>query len=101
MPCAKLTPTPTSIVSSTLPSTPAAALCRRCSNNKPNTHEVEVKATLGASGLGLILGKEKEGTRWTVKGFCVMADGGENPAAASLLFFVSFYAFIVCLRSFG
>lgn len=68
---------------------------------KPGTHEVEVKATLGASGLGLILGKEKEGTRWAVKGFCVMPDGEENPAAASLVFFGLFYAFVVCLRSFG
>lgn len=60
-----------------------------------------MKATLGASGLGLILGKEKEGTRWTVKGFCVMPDGAENPAAASFLFFVLFYAFVVCVRALG
>lgn len=45
-----------------------------------NTHQIKVTATVGSSGLGLILGKEKEGSRWVVNGFRPMPDRTPNPA---------------------
>lgn len=50
---------------------------------KANTHEVTVTPTVGASGLGLIFGKDKEGTGWVVEGFQPMPDGERNPAKVS------------------
>ena len=47
---------------------------------KANTHDVTVTPTVGDSGLGLIFGKEKEGTGWVVEGFRPMPDGERNPA---------------------
>ncbi|CAM9529065.1 unnamed protein product [Ectocarpus sp. 12 AP-2014] len=46
----------------------------------PPTHPVDVTVTVGSHGLGLVLGEEKEGTRWTVKGFRNMPDGDKGPA---------------------
>lgn len=39
--------------------------------------------TVGETGLGLVLGKEKEGTRWVVNGFRPMPNGAANPAEVS------------------
>ncbi|CAM9417448.1 unnamed protein product, partial [Ectocarpus fasciculatus] len=49
---------------------------------KPDTHAVDVTVALGQHGLGLVLGKEEEGSRWAVKGFRDMPDGQPNPASA-------------------
>lgn len=46
----------------------------------PPTHPVDLTVTVGSDGLGLILGEEKEGTRWTVKGFRKMPGGEKSPA---------------------
>lgn len=53
---------------------------------KPITHEVKVRATVGARGLGLILAEEKEGSRWLVKGFRPMPGGKPNPGQVALNF---------------
>lgn len=49
-----------------------------------NTHEVKAMVQVGESGLGLVLGKEKEGSRWVVNGFRPMPNGAANPAEVSL-----------------
>lgn len=46
---------------------------------EPVTHEVKVRATVGARGLGLVLAGEKEGSQWVVKGFRPMPGGKPNP----------------------
>lgn len=51
---------------------------------KADTHEVTVRPTVGASGLGLIFGKEKEGTGWVVEGFQPTPDGERNPAKVTI-----------------
>lgn len=48
-------------------------------NREPIAHEVKVRVTVGARGLGLILAEEKEGSRWVVKGFRPMPGGKPNP----------------------
>ncbi|CAM9947506.1 unnamed protein product [Scytosiphon promiscuus] len=50
---------------------------------KPNVHPVDLTVTVGPRGLGLVLGKEEEGSRWVVKGFRAMPDGEPNPAEAA------------------
>lgn len=58
---------------------PAVLLLR-----KVNLHPVDLTTTVGSNGLGLILGKEEEGTRWIVNGFRSMPDGHPNPAEVKL-----------------
>eukprot|EP00752_Nemacystus_decipiens_P003527 g3253.t1 len=50
---------------------------------KPVTHEVQVRATVGARGLGLVLAEEQEGSQWVVKGFRPMPGGKPNPGQAA------------------
>lgn len=52
---------------------------------EPNVHPVDLTVTVGPRGLGLILGKEEEGSRWVVKGFRAMPDGEPNPAEVSIV----------------
>ncbi|CAM9808765.1 unnamed protein product [Scytosiphon promiscuus] len=72
-------------VSSTLPPSPPprGSLVKSIVADDVNLHPVELTARVGASGLGLILGKEEEGTRWIVNGFRSMPDGQPNPAEAA------------------
>lgn len=48
---------------------------------------------------GLVVGTKDFWSRFSVKLLRLMSAGEPNPVMASLLFFVLFFAFIVCLRS--
>lgn len=58
---------------------------------KPASHEVQVRATVGARGLGLILAEEQEESRWVVKGFRPMPGGKPNPGQVLLRSTVLFH----------
>lgn len=54
---------------------------------------------MASFGSGLVVGTEDFWSRFSVKLLRLMTAGEPNPALASLLFFVLFFAFIFCLRS--
>ncbi|CAB1106835.1 unnamed protein product [Ectocarpus sp. CCAP 1310/34] len=74
-----------SVSSSTLPPSPPPRKGQAMAafTEDVNHHSVDVTANVGSCGLGLVLGKEEQGTRWVVNGFRSMPDGKPNPAEAA------------------
>lgn len=64
-------------------------------------HEVQVRATMGEGGLGLILAEEREGSRWVVKGFRPMPGGKPNPDQVYILLCFSFVLLRLFIRRYG